>query len=183
MTPEEFKENWIAGGDKLVVFRPEAVLSLKLAPAAKEFLACIGLPEDAAPYLSFGDGQCELFPSVSEIWKQPKEFRRYRVIGSNGSGDPVCIDEEAEGRIVYLNHDDEFKVGFMNSSVTQLALSLLHFRQVVQTTLSLNGRDAFLDGNYPDFVVNDFINKMEVMDSAAIKAETFWFNTILNEGY
>lgn len=74
MTPEEFKKQWIAKGDVLFIFRSEAVDSLRIPAEQKSFLTSVGLPEEAAPFLSFGGKLCESLPTVSEMWKQPEEF-------------------------------------------------------------------------------------------------------------
>ena len=36
-------------------------------------------------------------------------LNNYLMFGSNGCGDPVCIDLSGQGEIVYLNHDNYFE--------------------------------------------------------------------------
>ena len=54
-------------------------------------------------------------------FRRPGRFARYRAIGSDGSGNPIAINEAACGEVVYLDHDNRFEHVFMNSSVGQLA--------------------------------------------------------------
>ncbi|HEY1109116.1 MAG TPA: SUKH-4 family immunity protein, partial [Opitutaceae bacterium] len=93
----------------------------------------------------------------------------------------VCLAEK-DGRIVYLNHDDEMRDEFMNSSVLQLAYSLLAFRSAVQSAIDVGGDNAYLDSRIPNEVVERFIGEMDRIDPEAIKAERFWLRSILGDG-
>ena len=181
MTPNEFKVAWESDEPStLVRFPEEAVRGLPLSSEGKCFLSDIGLPAEASPFLGFGSSGELRIPPVADVWKCGHP--RYRIIGSNGYGDPVCVDTQGEGRVVYLLHDDDMAVRFMNSSVPQLAYSLLAFRTVVAQTQAINGEDAFLEGKIPPEVVDQFITAMESIDPEAIKADHFWFKSIVGEG-
>jgi hypothetical protein len=182
MTPDEFKKLWLAEKDELVTFDASRVTSLRIPEDSKSFLNSPGIPREASPFLSFGSKDDQLLQTVSKVWGQPETFERYRIIGSDGIGDPICIDEEANGRIVYLNHDNEFLVGFMNSSIQQFAYSALLFRDVVKKTRATAGSDAFLNGQIPPAIVDEFISQLDQIDPSGIKDGTFWFNSILGEG-
>jgi hypothetical protein len=89
------------------------------------------LPEKAAPFLNFAPRCSGTLERVSTAWHQPVAFDRYRVIGHNGSGDPVCIDEAEDGQVVYLNHDNRFERVLMASSVITLAECLIQVRDFI----------------------------------------------------
>lgn len=180
MSPLEFRNAWTSTGDSLVKFDSPEVATLRVSEETRTFLATIGLPEEAAPFLDFGSRSIRSLPTIAQVWKAP--LPAYRIIGSNGHGDPICIAEENGGRVAYLNHDDDMRVEFMNSSVSQLAYSLLAFRSVVRETNALGGRDAFLEGRIPPEVVDRFITQMDRIDAEAIKAERFWFRSIVGGG-
>ncbi|HZR20712.1 MAG TPA: SUKH-4 family immunity protein [Verrucomicrobiae bacterium] len=148
MSPADFKQAWESDDDKLVAFASEVVVPLRISEVHRAFLVEAGLPESAAPYLNFGGRHYAGMPSAADLWKAGDTFKRYRVIGANGFGDPICIDEESGGAVVYLNHDDEMKCCFMNSNVECLAGSLLAFRDVIQQTQQHGGKDAYLDGRF-----------------------------------
>src|SRR5438445_70063 len=156
MTPDEFKRAWEQNGDRLVTFPPEAVATLHIPENHRAFLIQPGLPESAAPYLDFGGKHYVGIPSAAQLWKAGEAFERYRVIGANGFGDPICLDEESAGAVVYLNHDDEMKRGFINSTVECLACSLLAFREVVRETQQRGGLDAYLREKIPNELVDRF---------------------------
>ena len=98
---------------------------------AQAFLVEVGLPAQAAPFLDFGPPKSGTLERVSAVWHQPPAFDRYRMIGGNGSGDPVCFDEETGGQIVYLNHDNRFQRVLMASSIFTLAECLVELRDVI----------------------------------------------------
>ena len=114
MSPDDFKQAWERDVDKLVTFLPEVVATLRVTQDQRAFLIATGLPESAAPYFDFGGKHYIGIPSAAELWKAGPAFQRYRVIGANGCGDPICLDEESDGAVVYLNHDDEMKRCFVN---------------------------------------------------------------------
>jgi len=181
MTPGEFKAEWEREEtSQLVLYPRSAVIGLGIPDEAKSFLMEVGLPEGAAPFLDFGGTAHIHIPAVTEVWKAGEQ--RYRIIGSNGYGDPVCIDTESAGRVFYLLHDDEMSPRFMNSSIPQLAYSLLAFRRVVTDTNAVGGKGAYLDGHIPPEVVDRFITEMEAIDPPAISSEHFWFHSIVGEG-
>ncbi len=132
ITPQEFKERWEKIPDDRLVAFPESSLSdVPLGSDARALLIEAGLPAEAAPFLDFGPPKSGTLERVSAVWHQPSAFDRYRIIGGNGSGDPVCLDETTAGEVVYLNHDNRFKRVLMASSVFSLAECLLQLRDVV----------------------------------------------------
>jgi hypothetical protein len=172
MTPDEFKAQWEREETtQLVRYPRSAVLDLVIPDEAKSFLTDIGLPEEAAPFLDFGSSSHISIPTVAAVWKAGDP--RYRIIGSNGYGDPVCVDIESAGRVCYLLHDGEMAPRFMNSSIPQLAYSLLAFRTVVADTIAIGGKDAHLGGSIPPEVVDRFIIEMDRIDPPAISSEHF----------
>ena len=91
------------------------------------------LPESAAPCLSFTAAArpqpiYECFGSRSD-WtdKDRARLERFLVIGSDGAGNPICLENNS-GTIVLLDHEDNFFTQqFVNSSIQQLAECLLAY--------------------------------------------------------
>ncbi len=85
----------------------------------------VALPESAAPFLDFN--YLEDDTPQSEYYGGSLSENRYKLIGFDGGGDPICI-ELSSGHIVLLSHDDGFKPAyFMNSSIESLAECLLAY--------------------------------------------------------
>lgn len=133
-----------------------------------------GLPEEAAPFLGFQRPVTGPLPTLSEYFGLSDTFRRYRVIGSNGSGDPICIDQAQQGSIVSINHDDHYRPIFMNSSIPQLAESLILYRRLVRQTITVGGEDAFMDNNIPVDLRVWIAQEMEQVDAPALLEGCMW---------
>ena len=132
ITPQQFKQRWEkVSDDRLVPFPGSSLSDVRVASDARAFLVEVGLPAKAAPGLDFGPPKSGTLERASAVWHQPCAFGRYRIIGGNGSGDPVCLDEEAEGEVVYLNHDNRFMRVLMASSVFSLAECLVELRDLI----------------------------------------------------
>lgn len=176
LTSREFRERWCSDDDSesLVMFPPNALGDVAIPDESKTFLTTGGLPESAAPFLDFRVPDHGTLRTVAELWQLAPEYNRYRVIGSNGSGDPLCIDESFDGQIVYLNHDFNFHRVLINSSVPQLAESLLAFRHLIRETQRRNGEDAYLDGDVPSELQQWLLKEIIRFDPAAAHAGCFW---------
>lgn len=167
LSPRDFVTQW-GKKDPLVRFRKKALERLELADADKEFLVVAGLPESAAPFLGFTAPKSGELPTVADQWDQPDEFRRYRVIGSNGSGDPIAIDDEQSGEVVHLDHEGDFARTFMNKTIRQLAESLLAYRNIVGDSADESS------GEIPVSVRKKLHQALKKIDPAAMKPDCFW---------
>jgi hypothetical protein len=90
------------------------------------------LPASAAPFLTFAE--LSQMPRVQDVfnlegWPEEElaKLEPYRMIGSDGAGNPICVERET-GLIWLLDHDVLFQTRqFVNSSIGQLAESLLAY--------------------------------------------------------
>ncbi len=133
ITPKSFIAKWqtIQGASllpedfDLVTADADCLAGLAMPQAAKDFLIRAGLPRSAAPGLDFED--VESLPRLWSVYGLKKNtLKQYCIIGYDGAGNPLCIDEENAGRVVLLDHEDNFRtVQFVNSSVIQLAETLI----------------------------------------------------------
>lgn len=182
LTPQEFRKRWLGDDDSesLVMFPTDAFVDVAIPDESKTFLITGGLPESAAPFLDFRVPDHGAIQTVAELSKLAPKFNCYRVIGSNGSGDPLCIDESFGGQIVYLNHDFAFNSVLINSSVPQLAESLLAFRHLIRETQRRNGEDAYLDGDVPRDLQQWLLNEIIRIDPVAAHADCFWTQELDN---
>jgi hypothetical protein len=107
-------------------------------------------------------------PTVADRWDQPDKFRRYRVIGSDGAGNPIAIDEQRAGEVVCLDHEDKFARTFVNKTVRQLAESLLAYRTIVGDSADASS------GEVPAKVRKQLHQALRKIDPAAMKPACFW---------
>ena len=165
MTPTEFKSRFIASLppipddidlslDEFSTFPAERIAKLRIRDVDRRLLAECGLPIDAAPFLSFG-------LSADRVLMPLDDFPDSVVIGHNGSGDMICIDQAAVGAVVYYNHDNHMQRVFMNSSILQFAECLCLFSEFMRT------KDA-----------ETFARHVELVDSPALAGGAFWPNEV-----
>jgi hypothetical protein len=165
VTPTEFKSRFIASLppipddidlslDEFSTFPAERIVKLRIRDVDRRLLAECGLPIDAAPFLSFG-------LSADRVLMPLDDFPDSVVIGHNGSGDMICIDQAAAGAVVYYNHDNHMQRVFMNSSILQFAECLCLFSEFMRT------KDA-----------ETFARHVELVDSPALAAGSFWPNEV-----
>jgi hypothetical protein len=167
-TAQHFKQRWEhVEGDRLVAFSDASLSDVRLPVDARAFLVEAGLPEEATPCLNFEPPKSGTLQRVSSIYHPPVEFDRYRIIGGNGSGDPVCLDERADGHVVYLNHDNRFQRVLMASSVFTLAQCLLELRDVIADA----GGDTELVA--PERY-GQLLQRFHTIDPAACESGGYW---------
>jgi len=176
----DFVARWGNENFPLIRFSKKAVERLALAEEDKAFLLQAGLPENAAPYLTFDEPESGELPTVAEQWSLAKVFKRYRAIGSDGSGNPIALDERQNGEVVYLDHENEFAPVLVNKSIRQLAESLLAYRKLVKDTQAELGEDAFLDGQTSVAARKKLKQELTRIDPAAMKAGCFWHGELKN---
>jgi hypothetical protein len=119
--------------DLLLVSAPRELLDIPSFPAeAARFLVEAGLPGSCAPFLSFeavSSGPPSLVQHYGVHQFQPPDLSRlasFYVIGSDGAGNPLCVDCARDGEVVMLDHEDGFRTRtFVASSVATLAQALL----------------------------------------------------------
>jgi SUKH-4 immunity protein of toxin-antitoxin system len=179
LSPTEFVARW--GKDvPLIRFPTKAVEGLSLSKDDKAFLTQAGLPEDAAPFLTFDVSDSGQLPTVAEQWNQPQAFAAYRVIGSDGSGNPIALDGNKNGEVVLLDHENKFARILMNTSIGQLAESLLAYRKFVRDSQEEFGPDAFLEGKTSPAARKGLRQDLATIDAAAMKAGCFWHGELQN---
>jgi hypothetical protein len=179
-SPKDFIACWGKDDAPLLRFPKRALARLLLSEEDKVFLTQAGLPEDAAPFLTFEVPASGALSSVAEQFHQSIEFRRYRIIGSDGSGNPIALDESNQGEVIYLDHEIGFARVLINKSIRLLGASLLAYRKLVTDSQAEFGEDAFLDGKTSAAARKELRQQLTRIDSAAMKAGCFWHGELQN---
>jgi hypothetical protein len=171
MTPEEFINKWdcIKNGP-LNKFKEVDLMNTYFSDEVKRFLSIGGLPETPPPYLEFTSSQ---FKPITDVFDMPEQFQKYWVLGSTGSGNPICITEKDEN-IVSLTNGDNYKVIFVNSSLNQFAECILAYVSMIDKAIEINGEDAYIDNDIPKVVMEWLKGELEKIDSKCMEAGFFW---------
>ncbi|WIY59359.1 SUKH-4 family immunity protein [Bacillus arachidis] len=179
ISPKEFCDRW---NEKrhgpLKKLDRDMLRHTNLSIDTRRFLSEAGLPASAAPFIEF-DYATEPMQNITRKFGMPKDFEFYWLIGTTGSGDPLCINERTN-KVVYLHHDNNYEEIFMNSSIHQFAESLLLFSKLIDEAIYLNGEFAFLDNEIPESVRIWFENEVRRIDPKAVEENAFWFEELEN---
>jgi hypothetical protein len=142
MDIEAYKKYWSDNGEMLYTYSLVKVDSGKVDRDTFVFLTACGLPSDAAPFLSFSQMHGQKLLTPNQIFRIDFEYLDdYLMFGSNGSGDPLCIDTAKQNEIVYLNHDNHFDRVFVNKSISQFALCLIKYRDFYLSLVDIASED------------------------------------------
>jgi hypothetical protein len=169
LSPQEFAAAW-GSEPPLVPFPADGLEGLGLAEGDRSFLAEAGLPTEAAPFLSFETPAVGGPPTVAAQLGLGDSLRRYRVLGTDGAGDVIALDEAQAGRVVLLDHEDNFTPTFMNSSARHLAETLLAYREVAARVRS--------DGSLPAPARRKLQERIRTLDPAALSPGSFWSEVV-----
>lgn len=166
MDAADFQAAWEATGDTLYRFPTETVSVSRMPESAKQFLESAGLPQEAAPFLSFGPG------GLDWLRRPGDDLDRYYAVGTDASGDPLVVDED--GVVWLIDHEAPDHRTLVNSSVQALADCLLAYRNLVVETVATGGEDALLNGLIPRRAIEACSGGFSAVDSVAVRSGTFW---------
>ena len=142
-----------------------------------DFLVTIGLPDSAAPFVSFDRKELK---TIKDIYSTGDSNDSFLVdIGSDGAGDPICIDIRNNCKIVALDHEDNFSPRFVNTSVQELFTFLTIYKDFGDKLRKMRGDDAFIDSNFTDNELNELLGQLNSVDKKALASDdTFWSREI-----
>jgi len=174
MNTQQIKTYWMDQDTKLSSYKPFQLSNSRLLKSTIDFLVDCGLPDSCAPCLSFDECYFMEIPTPNQVFDiDIAELNDYLWIGSNGSGDPVCIDLLNNNEIVYLNHDNDFERVFMNSNVITLSKCLMVYSNFIEKINATNVSN-WLDRNYSDEVVEQLKQELSEVDPRCIEENTMW---------
>lgn len=174
MDLSQLTEKWAVQGEKLYPFPATVLTHPQLSVSTVTYLSLAGLPREAAPSLGF---LVDLNPL-----KTPNQYFRiawegldnYLVIGTNGSGDPVCVDLKTGNEIIYLNHDHSFERIFINTTVEQFSHCLLGYKLFYDSLTNRTDPDDCSFRKFTDDELDRLRNNFENIDPQALSIGSFW---------
>jgi hypothetical protein len=173
---------WTDEFHPITLYDSERIEKFAFKQSTQRFLIEVGLPRDAAPFLSFvknNDVQYEGILRLTDYFDfLEATYSKYVVIGSNGNGDEIVIDTRDDCRIKLLDHEDSFSEQLINSSIHQLCSSLIIYQYFIDCIIEENGKDAFIDSIFNDDQLNDLTQGLTGNDLQAMGKNCFWFREI-----
>lgn len=174
ISPQAFLDKWNSEIYGLVQYEESSLQPFILSEETRNFLLQAGFPESAPPFLTFessAEGGGARVTQYNDLLDEA--YERYIYLGFTGSGSPVCIDE-SNGEVVFIDGDNENARVFMNSSIPQLAESLLVYVEFINKVNTINGRGAFLDKNAPKESLDWVCDRLLQVDQACLIEVGFW---------
>lgn len=178
LSPKDFVDRWGKDDRTWIRFPMKALKSLSILEADKTFLSQAGLPVSAAPFLNFTAPDSGELPTLAALWDLAEAFAAYREIGSDGGGNSIALDENNNGEVVLIDHDNDFSRQLVNTSIPQLAESLLAYRKLVNDMSDECRDDTVLGGKPSPSACKALRNELTRIDPAAMQAGCFWHNEV-----
>lgn len=172
-TIENFEERWNNEFPEIVEYDSEIVDGLEISEESKNFLKKYGLPDEAPGYLIFKPFEDENTVSLASICDGKAEYEKYISLGCDGGGLPVCIEKNT-GNICIIDIYENTEPVFINSSLIQLAESMVLYSEFINRIIEINGEDAYLDGDADDESLEWIRDSLEETDTSSLEDGTFW---------
>lgn len=158
MTPAAFTKKWKRS--EIIKFDLSSPSAEGLSEVSTEALREYGLPAEAEPWLSFGEGDFA-------------DAQGFFPIGRLANGSLLCI-EKATDRIVIIDRDDPDDIWILNSSIEALYESLVIFDAFI---VEVNRRNPKFATNYkiPEGMLGELKDNLTACDSEAMAAKGYWY--------
>ena len=179
MDKTEFKTKWnLKRFESWTDFDPAIFDSSNLLERTKEFLKG-GFPNGAAPFLNFdlenSDGKLKNIAEYYSNQEQIEGTENYWVFGSDGAGNPICIDSSSNDKILLLDHELGFQpIEHINKDVIELAYYLLEFRNFISDIQTEFGENGFFDSKFTKLHLDGLKERLEKINHNIFSESDFW---------
>lgn len=175
MDIHQINKYWNDSEEKLCIYKPSQLDNPRLSKTTINFLVNCGLPDSCAPMLSFDEFDNTTIPTPNQVFNiDIDDLNDYLMIGSNGSGDPICIDLNNENEIVYLNHDNNFERIYINSSVHQLTECIIRYRDFLTSLDPRFENNTFIKRKFSDEEFSKLCIDFKAIDDKSLLANNCW---------
>ncbi len=171
----QINKYWTDSEEELCTYKSSQLDNSRLLKSTIDFLVNCGLPESCAPGLSFDEYDEATILTPNQVFNiDIDELNDYLMIGSNGSGDPVCIDLNNGNEIVYLNHDNDFERVYINSSVHQLTECIIRYRDFHASLDPRFENDIFIKRKFSDVEFSKVCDDFKAIDDKCLLDNNCW---------
>lgn len=138
-----------------------------------------GVPSSFAPFSSFNSIQNYIsLQSLNDYYDEIlKDGTEYIVFGTDGSGNPFCINKLNENKIVLLDFDSE-KIISTNENIKEFLDSIFVYKQFVDLIQEKYGEDALFDNLYHSDDIEYLKSKFLEINPNLLFDSEFWMNEI-----
>lgn len=159
---KEMLDFW--GADEIYTYRQEDLCNTFLSSENISILSNFGLPSWAAPNINFHSRAITI-------------GRDFVVIGEDREDCPLVIVRN-KCYIFKFVEGDGIKIMLMASNIERLILILISYARMVDAALEINGNDAFIFNNIPEYLIDKFFNVLKEIDPESSLQGGFWVDEI-----
>ncbi len=165
---------WLDKDEPTVKFSADSLSHFGFQESTLAALSTVGLPFQAAPFLSFNQTLAE-FQSL-DTYLQPGDstWKRFVIIGSDGAGNPIVLDTSTQDQVLLLDHDNNFVAQPVAQSLLILLGCLVVYGQFVNDLATSRGSgDYFTDAQFASLR-----EALRTIDNQTVELRGFWYDEL-----
>lgn len=134
-----------------------------------------GVPSSFAPFSSFNNKENYIhLQTLNDYFNESLENgSEYIVFGSDGGGNPFCINKLNDNQIVLLDFDGE-KIVSTNKNINEFLDSIFIYRSFVDVIQSKYGEDALFENLYEDEDIETLKQEFSKLNPKLLVNSEFW---------
>lgn len=169
---------WIDKGEPTAKFSADNLSYFGFQESTLAVLSTIGLPFQAAPFLSFNQTLAEFQTLDTYFQLEDFTWKRFVVIGADGAGNPIVLDTSAQDQVLLLDHDNDFIALPVAQSLLILLGCLITYSQFVDDLVTSRGSGAYLKANFTDAQFVSLREALRTVDSQTVESRGFWHDEL-----
>jgi len=169
---------WIDNDEPTVKFSADSLSNFGFQESTLAVLSSVGLPFQAAPFLSFNQTLAE-FQSLDTYFQLgDSTWKRFVIIGADGAGNPIVLDTGTQDQVLLLDHDNDFVALPINQSLFSLLGCLAVYSQFVAGLVTSRGSGAYLKSNFTDAQFASLREDLRTVDNHTVELRGFWYDEL-----
>ena len=193
MEPDEFVRRWneyttrTGNTENMRLVSPSS-LDATISTSTRRFLTEAGLPDGGSWGFEFDlsknlDRVSNVFGCYGKggDWEPDvyERLNRYIYLGSDGGGNPICLDSQDHEKVVFVDHESfmnpALSGSFINSGIAHLAECILIFQEMLERYWQEEGEDAELyEGAVPARLIEKALSSIYEADPAVLTEGGYW---------
>jgi hypothetical protein len=170
---------WIDKDEPTVKFSADSLSNFGFQESTLAVLSTVGLPFQAAPFLSFNQTLAE-FQSLDTYFQLgDSTWKRFVIIGADGAGNPIVLDTSTQDQVLLLDHDNDFVAIPVTQSLLILLGCLVVYSQFVDDLIASRGSGAYLKANFTDTQFASLREALHTVDSQTVELTGFWHDELV----
>jgi hypothetical protein len=170
---------WIGKEESTTKFSADSLSKFGFQESTLSVLSTVGLPFQAAPFLSFNQTLAE-FQSLDTYFQlEDSTWKRFIIIGADGAGNPIVLDTNTQDEVLLLDHDNDFVALPVTQSLLILLGCLVVYSQFVDELVTSRGSGAYLKANFTDAQFASLREALRTVDSQTVESRGFWHDELV----